>query len=401
MFSHTVSRRTGRLRGFSQKMTGYLPDDTALLLLPLLLLLLLIGFACVSTFARNQRETITAATFRSRHAAAHGYDVALLSHGITAFQTVGMQSGASHQTPITIVHGATIASLAYLPLARAFATHGYRVLVYDGFGRGFSDRLGQCSLGSRPGPRPVSMDVLVGQLLELLDHLAIERTVLYGTSLGAAIIACFAARHPERVLACGFEAPLIRPPPSHKLTLLAVAARVLPPLARWLGRVAMVPAMRARGDSFGDDEEACVLSDRFRDQFEVLGHEADLLSLLTGNAVRGDRTQDHVAIGARALPVSFAYALSDAEMPRALVERTIALHPQPVVSAYEGGHFFSNGRQVELARAFDAFLRGALHARDFMKSRSVISHSAPRPADAPVPVAAVRRRLSRSPLRYK
>ena len=383
-------------------MTAYLTDDTALLLLPLLLLLLLpllIGFACVSTFARNQRETITAATFRSHHAAAHGYDVALLSHGITAFQTVGTQSGASHQTPITIVHGATIASLTYLPLARAFASHGYCVLVYDGFGRGFSDRLGQCSLGSRPGPRPVSMDVLVGQLLELLDHLAIERTVLYGTSLGAAIIACFAARYPERVLACGFEAPLIRPPPSHKLALLALAAGVLPPLARWLGRVAMVPAMRARGDSFGDDEEARVMSDRFRDQFEVLGHEADLLSLLTGNAVRGDRTEDHAAIGARALPVSFAYALSDAEMPRALVERTIALHPQPVVSAYEGGHFFSNGRQVELARAFDAFLRGALHARE------LISHTAPRPADrtadAPVPVVAVRRRLSRSPLRYK
>ena len=383
-------------------MTAYLTDDTALLLLPLLLLLLLpllIGFACVSTFARNQRETITAATFRSHHAAAHGYDVALLSHGITAFQTVGTQSGASHQTPITIVHGATIASLTYLPLARAFASHGYCVLVYDGFGRGFSDRLGQCSLGSRPGPRPVSMDVLVGQLLELLDHLAIERTVLYGTSLGAAIIACFAARYPERVLACGFEAPLIRPPPSHKLALLALAAGVLPPLARWLGRVAMVPAMRARGDSFGDDEEARVMSDRFRDQFEVLGHEADLLSLLTGNVVRGDRTQDHAAIGARALPVSFAYALSDAEMPRALVERTIALHPQPVVSAYEGGHSFSNGRQVELAKAFDAFLRGALHARE------LISHTAPRPADrtadAPVPVVAVRRRLSRSPLRYK
>ena len=383
-------------------MTAYLTDDTALLLLPLLLVLLLpllIGFACVSTFARNQRETITAATFRSHHAAAHGYDVALLSHGITAFQTVGTQSGASHQTPITIVHGATIASLTYLPLARAFASHGYCVLVYDGFGRGFSDRLGQCSLGSRPGPRPVSMDVLVGQLLELLDHLAIERTVLYGTSLGAAIIACFAARYPERVLACGFEAPLIRPPPSHKLALLALAAGVLPPLARWLGRVAMVPAMRARGDSFGDDEEARVMSDRFRDQFEVLGHEADLLSLLTGNAVRGDRTEDHAAIGARALPVSFAYALSDAEMPRALVERTIALHPQPVVSAYEGGHSFSNGRQVELAKAFDAFLRGALHARE------LISHTAPRPADrtadAPVPVVAVRRRLSRSPLRYK
>lgn len=383
-------------------MTAYLTDDTALLLLPLLLLLLLpllIGFACVSTFARNQRETITAATFRSHHAAAHGYDVALLSHGITAFQTVGTQSGASHQTPITIVHGATIASLTYLPLARAFASHGYCVLVYDGFGRGFSDRLGQCSLGSRPGPRPVSMDVLVGQLLELLDHLAIERTVLYGTSLGAAIIACFAARYPERVLACGFEAPLIRPPPSHKLALLALAAGVLPPLARWLGRVAMVPAMRARGDSFGDDEEARVMSDRFRDQFEVLGHEADLLSLLTGNAVRGDRTEDHAAIGARALPVSFSYALSDAEMPRALVERTIALHPQPVVSAYEGGHSFSNGRQVELAKAFDAFLRGALHARE------LISHTAPRPADrtadAPVPVVAVRRRLSRSPLRYK
>ena len=365
----------------------------------MLLLPLLIGFACVSTFARNQRETITAATFRSHHAAAHGYDVALLSHGITAFQTVGTQSGASHQTPITIVHGATIASLTYLPLARAFASHGYCVLVYDGFGRGFSDRLGQCSLGSRPGPRPVSMDVLVGQLLELLDHLAIERTVLYGTSLGAAIIACFAARYPERVLACGFEAPLIRPPPSHKLALLALAAGVLPPLARWLGRVAMVPAMRARGDSFGDDEESRVMSDRFRDQFEVLGHEADLLSLLTGNAVRGDRTEDHAAIGARALPVSFAYALSDAEMPRALVERTIALHPQPVVSAYEGGHSFSNGRQVELAKAFDAFLRGALHARE------LISHTAPRPADrtadAPVPVVAVRRRLSRSPLRYK
>lgn len=66
---------------------------------------------------------------------------------------------------------------------------GYRVLCYDKRGHGLSDA----------PPAPYRLDDHVGDLLGLLDHLAIERFGLVGLSVGGMIAQRLAARCPERV----------------------------------------------------------------------------------------------------------------------------------------------------------------------------------------------------------
>ena len=61
---------------------------------------------------------------------------ATLSQGVTHFEWFGPQRGAI----IVCVHGLTTPSFVWRGLTRGLAIMGYRVLTYDLFGRGYSDK---------------------------------------------------------------------------------------------------------------------------------------------------------------------------------------------------------------------------------------------------------------------
>ncbi|NHN36458.1 alpha/beta fold hydrolase [Pseudomaricurvus alcaniphilus] len=74
--------------------------------------------------------------------------------------------------------------------ADPFASAGYRVLVIDLPGYGFT---------SKPGDAIYSLDYFVGYLKQLVDHLALKNCILVGNSLGGAIAMGFALAHPQLV----------------------------------------------------------------------------------------------------------------------------------------------------------------------------------------------------------
>ena len=238
--------------------------------------------------------------------------------------------------------------MAFIPMARELAELGHRVIVYDGWGRGFSDRVstqlfeGRWLLG------------LVKQLDELLTELSIDSAVIYGSSLGAAIAVRFARLRPERVMAIGYEAPLVRYDGSPLLLKLLK----LPYLSAWLARVLMVPKIVARGECIGIDDDGRRAAENFMGQFRVYGTEANLHALITSDAVLGNRLEDHAAVGEQGIPAFFAYALDDPECPSSATEDAIVLYPFKIVKFYTGGHFFTNGKADVLAVEFDRFLRG-------------------------------------------
>lgn len=302
----------------------------------LILLVVLASVALLVVHIRANRETITAAEFRQDS----GYDTAVLTDGITAYRDIG-----SREAPVlVIIHGATLGSVAYEEYYEPFLQGGYRVLAYDEYGRGFSDRIHS----------PLDMDCMRRQLLELLDHLQVERAVLYGISLGGAIAARFGAAHPDRVTAIGFQVPLIRGATSPLVTIGRI-----PLLNRFLMRVLLTPKLIQRGEAVDtDDTHGQSVFAHFRGQFSVMGTEKCLLSMLTGDML-GDRLADHDTIARAGTRVQFAYATDDPEIAPALVEEAIAAYPEPDVARYTGGHFFSTGRQTELAAKLLEFLKQA------------------------------------------
>ncbi|HEX7323341.1 MAG TPA: alpha/beta hydrolase [Mycobacterium sp.] len=128
-----------------------------------------------------------------------GAQTAQLSGGTTAYHTSG-NTGPW----VVLVHGILTPSFAWEPVAEMLAAAGFRVLRYDEFGRGLSDR-------------PVveyNLDLYVDQLRELTDKLGIDEMHLVGWSMGAVIASRFAADAPDRVLSLCLIAPglFVRPP---------------------------------------------------------------------------------------------------------------------------------------------------------------------------------------------
>ena len=111
---------------------------------------------------------------------------ATLSKGVTYYDWLGPVRG-----PVAVcVHGLTTPSYVWRGLARGLALMGYRVLIYDLYGRGYSDR---------PGGKQ-DKDFFLNQLDELLADQGVEDDItLFGYSMGGAIATDFAAQNPGRI----------------------------------------------------------------------------------------------------------------------------------------------------------------------------------------------------------
>ncbi|EET47147.1 alpha/beta fold hydrolase [Thalassobium sp. R2A62] len=109
-----------------------------------------------------------------------------LSQGRTHFRWIG----PSHGPIIVAVHGLTTPSPVWEKIADGLAKLGYRTLVYDLYGRGFSD--------APKGDHDRAF--YLQQLDDLLEHQGITgQFVLMGYSMGGSIATTYAARSPSRL----------------------------------------------------------------------------------------------------------------------------------------------------------------------------------------------------------
>ena len=109
-----------------------------------------------------------------------------LTGGITHYELGGNESG----DVVVLVHGFSVPNFIFDPTFEFLVHSGFRVLRYDLFGRGYSDR---------PDTR-YNISLFDRQLTDLLDALRLTRPVnLVGLSMGGPVTATFTARRPERV----------------------------------------------------------------------------------------------------------------------------------------------------------------------------------------------------------
>jgi pimeloyl-ACP methyl ester carboxylesterase len=109
-----------------------------------------------------------------------------LSAGVTHYEL----GNITRDQTVVLVHGFSVPYFIFDPTFHYLTHHGFRVLRYDLFGRGFSDR---------PAV-DYNLDLFVKQLSDLLDALRLIRPVnLVGLSMGGPVTAAFTAHHPQRV----------------------------------------------------------------------------------------------------------------------------------------------------------------------------------------------------------
>lgn len=101
--------------------------------------------------------------------------------------------GARGGTPVLCLHGLTRNAADFEGIAPRIAAGGRRVLALDVRGRGLSDY--------DPDPARYRPDVYVGDVLDMLDALAVPRAIFLGTSMGGLMTMLTAQRAPERIVA--------------------------------------------------------------------------------------------------------------------------------------------------------------------------------------------------------
>ncbi len=100
--------------------------------------------------------------------------------------------------PVVLVHGFASWSFVWEPIMAALTAGGRRVIMYDVYGRGYSDRP-DCSY---------NLELFTRQLRELLVACNVDGPVdLLGWSMGGAISIGFAAQFPDRARRVGVMAP--------------------------------------------------------------------------------------------------------------------------------------------------------------------------------------------------
>ena len=154
-----------------------------------LLVIFIVVPACL--YLALDRENVDIDEFRLNS----GYQEVKLSEGITSYKDIGDKNSKV----IVLVHGATFGSLAYEEYVNVFLENNYRVITYDQYGRGYSDRVHS----------GVSIELMEKQLKELIKHCEVEDVILYGVSFGAAVVAKYAANNPENISFIGYQVPLI------------------------------------------------------------------------------------------------------------------------------------------------------------------------------------------------
>jgi pimeloyl-ACP methyl ester carboxylesterase len=108
--------------------------------------------------------------------------------------------GEGRQTTV-LLPGLLLSQEMQVPLARALAERGNRVVTLDLLGHGHSDR-----------PEDMwhySMSAFAEQTVALLDHLGLERAIVGGTSLGANVTLEVAARAGDRLQGMIVEMPVL------------------------------------------------------------------------------------------------------------------------------------------------------------------------------------------------
>jgi pimeloyl-ACP methyl ester carboxylesterase len=196
-----------------------------------------------------------------------------LSEGLTYL----VDEGHEENPTILLLHGATVPHWEFDRLVPHLRAAGYRVVRFDLFGHGLSDR---------PAVR-YDFELFLGQALAVVQALCTTRPLtILGHSFGAAIAAAIAAERPTAVDRLVLVAPLL----DFMAGSVWAKAFALPgiggPLMRWIGLPGLERRRERRYAAIGAEH----LTPRFVAEARAPGY-AEALASMFANRTLGDQRE--------------------------------------------------------------------------------------------------------------
>jgi pimeloyl-ACP methyl ester carboxylesterase len=266
-----------------------------------------------------------------------------LSDGVVHYEL----SGPDSSDVVVLVHGFSVPMYIWDSTAARLVAAGYRVLRFDTYGRGWSDR----------PDVPYDTALYTRQIDQLLDSLRLTQPVnLVGLSMGGPVVASYALAHPGRVRSVTLMDPAYGAGGAVPFPLN------VPVLGRYVFAVSRAPGMPA--SQYGDfvhPERYPDWADKYRVQMRYRGFRRAILSSIRANAAMDDREM-YRRYGALGIPTLLVWGRMDETVPFAVSDslrtRIPGVEFVPVDSA-------AHLPQIEQPAVTHAALLGflALHAR--------------------------------------
>ena len=255
-----------------------------------------------------------------------------LEDGVISYYWKGSQNGHI----VVLVHGFSTPKFVWEGNVDALAAAGYRVLVFDHFGRGYSDR----------PDVTYNDDLYVRELSGLLSGLAIREPVsLVGYSMGGANVISFTARYPERVKQLILIAPAGFVPQQTGL----IALVLVPGFGDWL--MTMIGESIVMEGVQKEIEAGRAVPDmkvKFKEQLRYRGYLPALLSTMRHYPMN-DLHSVYEKVGKSGIPTAAIWGTGDSTVPFAGAKKVKQAIPQVTIYPIEGAeHLLTYDRRAEV-----------------------------------------------------
>lgn len=227
-----------------------------------------------------------------------------LSQGVIHYEF----SGPENAPVVVLVHGGTIPMFNYNYQVPAIQEAGYRVLRYDQYGRGYSDR------PNVTYDRNFFSDVLK----ELIDSLNIKEPVaLLGHSFGGSNVIHFTSKYPEYVARLILFSPMINGVTKNTAFKIVRFPFVGSKIARFL----ILPLSVKRVENmFGNSLDSIKkYKSLFKEQMVYKGFERALFATMTSDAMR-DYSNEYKAVGELNKDVLLIWGDCDNSISREMID---------------------------------------------------------------------------------
>ena len=232
-----------------------------------------------------------------------------LPHGTVHYQLAGPERGRT----VVLVHGFSVPYYIWDPTYDELVKKGFRVLRYDLYGRGYSDRPDEVY-----GP-----DLYDIQLNALLSQLNVSGAVdLVGLSMGGPIVVTFADRHPGKVRSLTLVDPAYLSGEEPPLQVRA------PLIGEYVMDVFIAPSLpHSQVDVFVHPERFPDYEGKYLPQMHYKGFRRALLSTMRNYLTRDDRLE-YQQLGKSGLPVLLVWGKSDRTVPFSISKDVLKAVPQ-------------------------------------------------------------------------
>ncbi|EOQ99524.1 hypothetical protein E3P77_03384 [Wallemia ichthyophaga] len=265
-----------------------------------------------------------------------------LPHGRIKYYILGPQEGEK----IVLVHGFSSPCIIWRELAVSLAGAGYRVLMYDHYGRGYSDH-------------PIveySGALYTCTLALLMHHVGFARATLCGLSMGGPIVVNFADVFPDMVNSIILLAPAGLMDDAPFTTARSIDPKSFIEAPHWLRRI-LKPSGPANYNASEMPDNLRMLAKMSAIQGQRTPFVHALLSTLREGILFN---QDEVfkAVGRRGRRVHIVWGTADNIVPYSLSKRMLEYMPQASLDTIvDGGHDLAITNADHVHRSIVAFMK--------------------------------------------